>query len=116
MAASKPPVKRDTLRAIGQEVTVGARGERVTREELLHRLLWKQALGYEEDYRDEHGLLRKMTYPPDKSIQKLLLEQLSGKPGTSQVEEHKGLTATGKVSQLARDRVNALLKKPDELV
>lgn len=114
LMASKPVIKRDTLRAIGQEITVTGKGERLTNEELLHRLLWKQALGYEEESRDENGLLRKMAYPPDKTIQKLILEQLSGRPGTTQVEDQKGLTATGKVSQLAKDRVNALIKKPNE--
>jgi hypothetical protein len=107
-AATK--LKADTLRMIGEEVYATEGGKPVTNEEQLHRLLWRQALGYKEQTRDVHGSAHEIVWPPDKTIQKLLLEQLSGKPATVQVEEHKGLTAAEKVSELARNRVNDLIK------
>lgn len=115
---SKPPVRTmskeasKTLRAIGEE-TFGTdeQGRSITKIEQAQRLAWRLALGWVEESRDTNGSLRKVTHPPDQSWLKFVIEHQVGKPGTSQVEEKKGLSAAAEVRKLAVERLNRLAEK-----
>lgn len=85
-------------------------GETVTREQALAAMIWRQALGWTEEKRDDAGVLRKIDHPPVAWCQQFLFERTEGKAAVATVEPQQGMKAADKVRELAKQRVNALLK------
>ena len=99
------------LRKLAAEVhTIDNNGDQVTREEALAAMIWKQALGWIEEVRDDDGTLRKVTHPPVAWCQQFLFERIEGKAQVSTEQTGAKVTAREKVGELARDRLNALAK------
>lgn len=86
-------------------------GTEFTKEASLAELLWKQALGYEELYKDEYDKLVRKYHPPVAWAAQFIWERLEGKAPIAMSENEGGMKAADKVRELARDRVNALTKK-----
>jgi len=98
------------LKKLAQEVIdVDEGGVALTRTEKLARMIWRQALGWVEKKRDDHGNLVEINHPPVAWCQQFLFDRVEGKSApvkeSDQVEQVK---AADKVRDLARERLNKL--------
>lgn len=94
----------------GEAHTVTNSGDPLTREQVLADLIWKQALGWTEEFRDDNGTLIKKVHPPVAWAQQYLFERIEGRAPVSIPENEGGLKAADKVSDLAKQRVNQRAK------
>lgn len=83
-------------------------GSPLTREQVLARMIWRQALGWTEVVRDDNGNKKEIKYPPVAWCQQFLFERVEGKAAPVQAEAGQKITAAEKVSELARERANKL--------
>lgn len=97
------------LRKLASEaVSITDDGTLVTREQLLAQMIWRQAMGWTEEVRDDEGNLIKKYHPPVAWCQQFLYERIEGKSQVVQPDNETGIKAADKVRELARDRVNAM--------
>lgn len=97
------------LRKLANEATtITDDGTPVTREQQLAVMIWRQALGWTEDTRDEMGNAVTKKHPPVAWCQQFLFERMEGKAPVASTENDGGMKAADKVRQLAKDRINAL--------
>lgn len=111
MAAGRLGTKALTaeLRKLAVEaITILDNGDPVTREQALASLIWKQALGWTEETRDDNGTLKKTVHPPVAWAQQYLFERMEGKAPVAMTEHGEGMKAADKVRALSRDRLNKL--------
>src|SRR6266516_4622347 len=83
-------------------------GDSQTKDEALAELLWKMALGYTEEVRDDDGTLRKVVHGPVAWAMQYIVERKEGKAVQAISEEDGRIKAADKVRELARDRMNKL--------
>jgi hypothetical protein len=83
-------------------------GDVLTKAQALARLLWRKALGYEDMQPNREGVLVKTIHMPESWAIQLIYERIEGKAGPTTVEEAGKITATERVSELARNRINSL--------
>lgn len=103
----------DELRKLAVEaITIDDAGNPRTREQVLSEMIWRQALGWEEKVRNDDGVLKTVKHPPVAWCQQFLWERMEGKATPAQAESGDGIRALDKVRELARDRLNGLVKKP----
>lgn len=73
----------DLLRRIGEEasegITVQGETKLATKTEALARLLWKMALGYEQEEKDASGQMKMKRHNPDKVAQGIILDRIEGR-------------------------------------
>ena len=109
----------EALRQIAQEKTEVFTDEdgdsrMVTKAEALARLKWKQALGYTEEITVEQPdgtrAIKTTIHAPDNAAALLILDRIEGKVSQIDVDEKKRPTAAQKVSELSKNRINALSK------
>lgn len=99
----------EELRKLAAEAyTITDDGTPLSREQALSALIWKQALGWTEEVRDENGDRREVIHPPVAWCQQFLFERMEGKAVAAQPEDAGGIRAADKVRDLAKQRVNAL--------
>jgi hypothetical protein len=97
------------LRQLAAEVVeVLPDGTQVTRNEKLAELIWKQALGFAEEIKDEWGNTKTVTHKPVSWAQQYLYERIDGKAPIAAPESQSGVRASDRVRDLARNRLNAL--------
>lgn len=99
------------LRTLAEEmISVTDAGDPITRAQALADLIWKFALGWTEEYRDDNGTLVKKKHPPVAWAMQYLFERTEGRAPVSMPENEGGLKAADKVSDLAKQRVNQRAK------
>lgn len=100
------------LRKLAEEVyTVLDNGDQQTRSEALAAMIWRQALGWVEETRDESGNLVKKVHPPVAWCQQFLFERQEGRAPVASSDNEGGVRAAEKVRQLAKERVAAMTAK-----
>lgn len=93
------------LRELAAEIeTIDDEGRTITRGEALARMLWKKALGYTEIGSDKVEIYVK---PASWAIQ-LIYDRMEGKAPIAIPDDKGRLTTAGKVSELARARINSM--------
>jgi hypothetical protein len=95
-------------RLAGEAYTVNDGGDTLTRRDVLAEMIWKQALGWTEEVRDEDGNLKRVVHPPVAWCQQYLFERMEGKAPVAAPDEGSSIKAADKVRDLARDRLNRL--------
>lgn len=101
----------DELRKLAAEaVTITDDGTPVTREQQLSAMIWKQALGWTEQVRDQDGDLQERVHPPVAWCQQFLFERMEGRAPNAMPDAEGGVRATDKVRELAKQRLNGLVK------
>lgn len=82
-----------------------------TKAEMLSRLLWKKALGYTAmELRGEaaNRVMAEVYHPPESWAIQMIYERLEGKVANAATDDAGKLTAAERVSELSRNRINAL--------
>lgn len=101
----------EELRKLACEVIdITPDGTPITREQRLAEMIWRQALGWSEKVRDIDGNLVEKTYPPVAWSQQYLYERMEGKAPNSLPDVEGGIRAVDKVRDLAKARLNSLIK------
>lgn len=96
------------LRSLAMEAEgMSDAGDIITRAEALARALWKKALGFKAMEMREGGM-REVDHAPEAWAIQLIYERLEGKVANAAPEEGGKIAAVDRVSELARNRVNAL--------
>ncbi len=99
------------LRKLAQEIhTVDDAGAPITKEQALAALIWKQALGWVEEVRDDKGAVKRTLHPPVAWAQSMLFERIEGKAQVTQEQTGARISAKETVSELAKQRLNALAR------
>lgn len=119
-----PPVHKPKAETIKQFVTgqlrqqafeghdtLNEHGDPQTKGEALARLIWREALGWTEDKRNEDGNLVKVVHPPSMAMQEKLLDRLDGKIPMVAETAGGGIKAADKVRDLAKGRLNDMARK-----
>jgi len=84
----------------------------LTKGECLARLLWRKALGWTETIVDDEGNKKEKYHKPESWAIQLIYDRMEGKAVNAQPEEDdRRMKAKDQVSELARNRVNALAKE-----
>lgn len=83
-------------------------GTQLTREEVLSRLIWQQALGWTEEVRDDLGNRTRKVHPPVSWCQQFLFERMEGRAPQAVQDESSSMRAADKVRELSKQRLNAL--------
>lgn len=101
------------LRASLREVIdIAPNGEQITRAEHRRNILNKMADGWIEEVRDDQGNLRKIVHPPDKWALQVLMDRTDGKVNLAAPDETRSIKAADKVRDLAKQRLNGMVKTP----
>jgi len=105
------PSISDLLTRIGQETATrtledGVTRQAVTKDELLARALWDEALGYIEHIVDASGGTTPIQHPPNAKIMQLIIERREGK--NINITEDESAKLLDKVSDLAASRANSM--------
>jgi len=99
----------DELRKLAMQVhTVLDDGTPVTRAQTLAELIWKLALGWVETTRDDDGNRKEIAHPPVAWAMQYVFERTEGKAAIAQSESVDRISATDKVRDLAKARINKL--------
>ena len=93
----------ELLTEMGSDPITNAAGDIVTRDEALAKVLWDLALGYA--YKDDDN--KEQFVAPDRSIAQFIFERREGKVATAAIDDRGVMTASDKVSELARNRINS---------
>lgn len=91
-----------------QAVDIDKAGNPITREMALADLIWKQALGWIEETRDDSGTLQQKKHAPVAWAQQFLYERLEGKPPPATPEVGNAIKARDKIDDLVKNRLNAV--------
>jgi hypothetical protein len=96
----------------GEAADLADDGRVITNAEALQRSLWKQALGWQEETRDDQGNLVVVPHKPLAWAQQTLLELILGKPGKMDkplaTPSNGPLTAEDKIDDLVKAELNRL--------
>jgi hypothetical protein len=85
-----------------------------TNDEMLARMLWRQALGFVETIRGPDGqTIGQRVYSPDQRAQQLILERREGKPALADEKDEHGISVLSRLDSMIKDRINAMTKKSD---
>lgn len=96
-----------SLRKLAAEIVdVDESGDPLTRAEKLAAMIWKMALGYTEDTRDDHGNLKRIVHPPVQWAIQYVYERMEGKAPLATPDDGNKIRAVDKVSELAKARIN----------
>lgn len=98
---------RDSLREV---VDVAPDGTQITRAEHRRNILNRLADGYVETVKDDNGKVTKIKHPPVAWAIQYCMDRTDGKVAQAAPEVNEGIKAADKVRQLAKDRVNSLVK------
>jgi hypothetical protein len=97
----------DELRKLANEaVSIDNEGNPIRRMDVLAELIWKDALGWVEETRDDSGSLQRIVHPPLAWAKQFLWDRLEGKAALAVPEESRGIRAAEKVRELALARLN----------
>ena len=103
------------LKKLGSEVVdIDKGGEPITREQQLAAMIWRQAIGWWEETRDDNGNKKKVWHPPVAWCQQFLFERMEGKAPQATQDETSGIKAVDKVRELSVSRINAIGAKKQE--
>lgn len=112
MAQEKKKFKFNTrqltqhLRELAVEAeTMTDEGEIITKSEALAQLLWKKALGWKEIVKGIDGEETILHKPEAWAIQ-MIYERMEGKAPIALIDEKQQLTASERISDLARTKLN----------
>lgn len=88
----------------------------ITKGEALAELLMNRALGWIEEVIEESGIsgktiTRKVIHSPERWAIELIYDRTEGKSPQALPDDKGGLTATDRVSELARKKVNQLTEE-----
>ena len=81
----------------------------IIKDEALARQIWRRALGYVEVIKNDDGTETHRIYPPDPKMQQFLIERREGK--FVPPSDEKTITLLERISELARNQVNAAAEK-----
>jgi len=96
---------------IGEEThTVNDDGDMLSKDEVLVRQIWNEALGYEERTVNDKGKEKVVKHKPQKWAKELLWNRREGGIlGVGQQSESGGITAAEQVRDLSKARLNKLV-------
>jgi len=86
--------------------TIDVSGDLISNAEVLARMIWKKALGYEEQVESADGKQYTKSHTAAAWAIQLLLERLEGKVASVAETDTDRITVAEKVSELAVDMVN----------
>jgi hypothetical protein len=111
--ANAPEFINGLLQIAAEIHTVDDEGRPITNTEALQRLLWKEAMGWREEKRDDRGHLATIDHPPILRVQEFLYSVVIGKPGTAlpPASSRPTMSAKDKVSALAVQRMNQMARE-----
>ncbi len=81
----------------------------ITKDERLAREVWRRALGYEDEVKNEDGTVIHRVHPPDPRAQTFIFERREGKIVVPTGEE--AITILERISALAISRSNKLAEQ-----
>jgi len=85
-------------------LTIDGEDRMTTKAEALARLMWRMALGYEEETIASNGQRSRIAHAPDKKMMALLFDRIEGR-ATILSETQKGQTVADKVSEQGKQRI-----------
>lgn len=89
--------------------TITDDGTPITREQALTEWIWKQALGWVEVIRDDHGNRKEIRHEPVGRWAEFVFERLEGKAAPASASDTtERVSAADKVRELSRERLNKL--------
>lgn len=102
----------ELLHKIGAEThTMTESGDMLTKNEVLIRLLWDTALGYEEKKKDDDGKETVTVHKPQKWAIELVYNRKEGGIAGATPDASGGISAAKQVRTLANKRLNAAAEK-----
>lgn len=101
----------ELVKTVGKEVhTIDNDGAPISKDERLIRLLWDIALGYDEQTVDDDGNKKVVKHKPQKwAMQEIIARREGGIPAP-QSDVGNRMTAAKQVRELAKGRLNDLVK------
>lgn len=97
------------LRELAAEIdTIDEGGELLTKGQVLAKLVFDKALGYEEKRKDDEGKEETIYHKPEAWAITLIWERMEGRAPQAVPDDKKTLTATVKINELAKQRINSL--------
>lgn len=102
------------LKALALEAeSVTDSGDTITRAEALALLLWKRALGYKELKPGREGVMQEVIHDSEAWAMTFVTDRLEGKVANAAPDEASNKpTTAARVSDLAKNRINAILSAP----
>lgn len=117
----KPKLLTEHLNKILKEkhddkVKIDGKMKTITKGEALARQMVSAAIGYSEvmvvEDKDGNEMTRTITHSPDRNLAKEILDRVEGKAATTGVKEDDSRPSVAdKVSELGKNRLNAMAKK-----
>jgi hypothetical protein len=99
---------------IGEEThQMNADGEMLSKDEVLVRQIWDEALGYEERTVDDKGKEKIVKHKPQKWAKELLWNRREGGIQAALAETGEGITAAEQVRELSKARMNKVTEDLD---
>lgn len=104
---------RAELRKLASEISdqVDEAGDPLTNDQVLARMIWRQAKGWTEVIRDDNGNKKEIVHPPVAWAQQFIYLQVDGKVPEASPDDTQGIRAVDKVSELAAERLNNITGK-----
>ncbi len=100
------------LRQISEEKTEFTKGEdsngedrMVTKAEAIARLIWKKALGYTTEEKNDDGTTTKTHYAPDRTMMGMIFDRIEGRAPVSTDMGKKKRSVADKVSEQGAKRI-----------
>jgi len=98
------------LRQIAEEETEFVKDDNgedrmVTKAEAIARLMWKIALGYTVEERNDDGTITKTHYAPNRAMMNLLLDRIEGRAPVSTEMGKKKQSVADKISEQGAKRI-----------
>lgn len=90
-------------------VKIDGEDQIVSKAEALARLVWKKALGYTEQIKED-GVLVDHIHVPDRTMIALLWDRMEGRAPLMNPDKKGGRTIADKISEQGKKRINKLAK------
>lgn len=91
-------------------------GTSITRAEALSELLWRKALGYEEEITDDEGNRKTVKVEPQSWAIQCVVDRLEGKPVSLVEVAEESIMVQDKITTILKDQMNALAQNVTEEV
>lgn len=100
---------------IGKEThTMTPGGDMLTKDEMLVRQIWDEALGWTEKTKDDKGNDKEVKHKPQRWAKELLWSRREGAIPSAAPDDGGQHTAAKEVGELARNRLNTAAGKKDD--
>lgn len=107
-------VSQELKKLMSQICDVDPDGTPITHARKIAVLMVNRAIGYTEEVVDDNGTRRRMRYEPDPEFIKICLDRYEGKVPQYQEEEVEAITTNERVTEMLKERLNAVAAKVTE--